>query len=227
MKVTNQIDQKQSLKEITQNIRDIPVPISHLEIVEFLARKYGTLKTALDIECDTKMVQFACQQSRVLAIIADDSNFLIFAGNWRYFSLRDLDHKTLMTKEYNRKALRENLELNDQELVLLSTLNGNDVISFDRDTFYFHKSLIEDRFSASERFPAITKYIKENQLFSSDNLYVDIAKRIFLWKFKTDVEGYTRKVRDSFDFYNIVSLLHKFFNCLFNREILQIIFFFL
>jgi len=159
-KVSSLINQECPLEEIIQNVKNISVPISHLEIVEYLAKRHETLKTAIDKECDTEMAQFACQNSRVLAILADDSDFLIFFGHWRYFSLRDLNQKTFETKEYNRKALRDNLGLNDQELVLLSTLNGNDVISFDRDTFYFHKSLIEERRCASKRFIFINHSLK-------------------------------------------------------------------
>lgn len=210
-KVSSLINQERPLEEIIKDVKNISVPISHLEIVEYLAKKHGTLKTAIDKECDTEMAQFACQNSRVLAILADDSDFLIFPGHWRYFSLRDLNQKTFETKEYNRKALRDNLDLNDKELVLLSTLNGNDVISFDRDTFYFHKSLIEERHSALKRFPAIAKYIKEEHLFDSKNLFTEVAKRIFIRKYKMDVKGCTRKVHDSFDFYDIVSMLSILF----------------
>jgi len=177
-KVSSLINQERPLEEIIKDVKNISVPISHLEIIKYLAEKHGTLKTAIDKECDTEMAQFACQNSRVLAILADDSDFLIFPGHWRYFSLRDLNQKTFETKEYNRKALRDNLGLNDQELVLFSTLNGCDVIYFDRDTFYFHTSLIEELRSASKRFPAIAKYIKEEHLFESNNLFTDVAKRL-------------------------------------------------
>ena len=209
-KVLEIINQERLLDEISHihHVKNINIPISHLEIVEYLAKKYGTLKTAIDKECDTEMAQYACQEPRVLAILADDSDFLIFPGNWRYFSLCDLNQKTFETKEYDRVALRENLGLTDQELVLLSTLNGNDVISFDKDSFYFHKRLVEDRYTASKRFPAIAKYIKDNHLLDSNN--ADIANRLFDWKFKTDVKGCIRKVRDSFKFYD-VSMLSTLF----------------
>ncbi|KAL7050609.1 hypothetical protein ACKWTF_004145 [Chironomus riparius] len=199
------INQERPLEEIIERVKNIEVPISHFEIVESLAKKYGTLKTAVDKECDTEMAQYACQDPLVLAILADDSDFLIFPGNWRYFSLRDLDQKTFETKEYNRVALRENLGLNDQELVLLSTLNGNDVISFDKDSFYFHKKLVKERYSCLQRFPAIAQYIKDNNLLDKKNLLADVANRLFDWKFKLDANGCIGKVRDSFKFYDVAS----------------------
>jgi len=190
------------LDHFSKHDADLPTTISHLEIVEELARKYGTLKTAMDRECDAEMAQFACRNSRVLAILSDDTDFLIFSGNWKYFSLHELDHETLKTKEYSRTALRDYLNLNDQELVLLSTLNGNDVISFD-DISDFHKSLrIKNRFDPSARFQALAKYIRNKQLSTSENLETTVARTIFKKFTPKDVE----KVRDSLAFYDIVRI---------------------
>jgi hypothetical protein len=100
--------------------------------------------------------------------------------------------------EYNRFALRDYLQLNDKELILLSTLNGNDVIRFD-DTFKFHKSLIQQRNNAALRFSAMTDFIKDSRILQSRNLYTDIARLIY----GSNSQSYAQKIRESFELYNI------------------------
>lgn len=212
IRIIDQINQNYSLDDIINAENDLPSLTSHLYMAEVLADKYGTLKISLNRECDAEMAKYACENPRVVAILADDSDFLIYPGNWRYFSLRELNQESLSTMEYNRFALREHLQLNDNELVLLSTLNGNDVIRFD-DTFRFHKSLIQQRNNAALRFTAMTDFIKDNtQILQSRYLYRDVARLIY----GNNSESYVQRVRESFEFYNIVStskfLDLKFFN---------------
>ncbi|XP_070506622.1 uncharacterized protein [Chironomus tepperi] len=203
--ITKKIDKKIPLKRIIAGESELMSPTSHLKIIEILAQKYGMLKTAMNRECGAEMSQFASQNQRVLGILADDSDFLVYPGNWKYFSLRDLNQTTLITKEYNRKALREFLSLNDQELVLLSTLNGNDVISFEKDTFCFHKSLIQQRNNPKIRFPAIANYIRSHRLFGNDNVAVEVAYAIYRHRseYTSNKNKFVKKVQDSIDFYDI------------------------
>jgi len=191
------------VEEIIENIKDLPTEISHLEIAKDIAKKYE-LKTAMDRECDAEMAKFACENPRVLAILAEDSDFLIYPESWescwKYFSLEALDHETLKTKEYSRAALRKSLNLDDQELVLLSTLNGNDVIPFN-DISDFHKSLkFGNRFDPALRFPAIAKYIKKHRLVKSRNMNALIANAIF----KNNSDSSIKNVKDSIELYDIV-----------------------
>lgn len=99
--------------------------------IEICARRHGTLTSTFTVECDTEMAEYASKTPAVLAIMADDSDFLIYSGNWRYFSLRHLDCDSLMTKEYSRIELRNYLKLSDTQMVVLSTLGGNDVMQYE------------------------------------------------------------------------------------------------
>ncbi|CAH1719259.1 unnamed protein product [Chironomus riparius] len=198
VRIIDLINQNCPLDDIINIERDMPSVTSHLYMVEKLTSKYGTLKISINRECDAEMTQFACRNPRVLAILADDSDFLIYPGNWRYFSLRELNQESLQTMEYNRFSLRDYLQLNDHELILLSTLNGNDVIRFD-DTFRFHKSLIQQRNNAALRFSAITDFIKNSRILQSRNLYPEIARLIY----GNNSQSFVQKIRESFEFYNI------------------------
>ena len=200
VQIIDQIYQNRSLDDIISFEKDLPSITSHLIITEVLAIKYGTLKLSLNRECDAEMAKYACENPRVLAILGDDSDFLIYPGNWLYFSLREMNQDTLQTMKYNRFALRDHLQLNDTELILLSTLNGNDVIKFD-DTYRFHKSLIQQRNNPTLRFSAIAQFIKDSKILQSRNFYREIAQLIY----RSNSQIYVGRVRDSFEFYNVVS----------------------
>jgi len=96
--ILEKIDQKWTVDEIIENVQNLPKVKSHSKIAKVLAKRYGNIKTAMDRECDAEMAKFACENPRVLAILADDSDFLIYPGNWKYFSLRDLDKIHLILK---------------------------------------------------------------------------------------------------------------------------------
>lgn len=200
IKIIDQINRNCSLDSIINAEKNLPSVTSHLLMAEVLADKYGTFKISLNRECDAEMAKFAYENPRVMGILADDSDFLIYPGNWRYFSLRELNQETLSTMEYNRFALREHLQLNDNELVLLSTLNGNDVIRFD-DTFRFHKSLIQQPKNPALRFTAMADFIKKSKILQSRYLYKDVARLIY----DNNSQSYVQKIRESFEFYDIVS----------------------
>ena len=123
------------LQEIVQqdasNRRDMISQMAFHETLEKTARKHGTLTSTFNVECDTEMAEYASRTPAVLAIVADDTDFLIYSGNWRYFSIRNLDLDTLSTKEYSRLELRKFLNLSDRQMIVLSTISGNDVMKFD------------------------------------------------------------------------------------------------
>lgn len=189
------INRKCPLKEIISNDEELISPNSHLKVVTKVAGIYGTLVYAMDKERDTEIAKFAFENSNVLGILGDNSDFLIYPGKSK-------------TKKYNRTALRQTLKLNDKELVILSTLNGNDVISY-YDTFRFHKSLfINQRNDPALRFPAIAQYIKDRHLLMSSNIHSLLAYSIY----RSNNDYYVEKVKESFEFYDIVYILNRFKN---------------
>ncbi|KAG5684497.1 hypothetical protein PVAND_013727 [Polypedilum vanderplanki] len=199
LRILEDVYQQYPLKLIPSRHRDIPPIFTHLSIIEFLSKKYGTLILTITKECDAEIARYACLNPRVIAVLADDSDFLIFTGNWKYLSIKQLDHNTLITKEYNRRALREHLQLNDTQLVILSSLNGNDVIQYE-DTLIFHKSLIgNEKFkNCSVRFPALAKFINHCLPENFDELLPALAKTIF----QNTNAVYLKKIEESLNFYN-------------------------
>lgn len=113
-----------SLREILDSLKynQISKVTTQTEMMEQVARRYGELIVTFTRECDSEIARYSYKNEKVLAILADDSDFLIYPGHWRYFSLYNLDPNTLNTYEYRRNALRSFLKLSDNELIMLSTL---------------------------------------------------------------------------------------------------------
>ena len=161
------------------NCYKIPNISTFIPILEEKAKKYGTLHKTYTVECDLEIAAFASNNPAVLAVIAHDSDFLIFPGDWRYFSINMLNVDTLITKEFNRTALRECLGLNDKQLVIFATLASNDVIKFE-EVKHFHNEISGTRTIAKYKFPAIAKIIKNQLNVGRKKIPLEIAN--LLWR---------------------------------------------
>uniref|UniRef100_A0A1Q3FBC9 Putative ppargamma constitutive coactivator 1 n=1 Tax=Culex tarsalis TaxID=7177 RepID=A0A1Q3FBC9_CULTA len=107
--------------------------------VKEAAKKHGQIITAIANECDKELVQYA-NSVNALAIISNDTDFLIYKGFWQYWSSKEMNFETLTTKAYNRVALIKHLGLGFKHMPLLATLGGNDVIHYD-EVKQFHGTL--------------------------------------------------------------------------------------
>jgi hypothetical protein len=224
--VMEQVYGKVPLREIAENSWDIPSITTCLPLIEAMARKYGELIVTVTKECDAELVRYANNDSSVLAVIADDSDFLIFPGSWRYFSLTQINMKTLETYEFDKIALRKCLELDDYQLKIFATLAGNDIMKYD-DVKDFHGKKCGHR--ATEKIPVLANYVK-TKLMLTDQLLIDtFANRVFRnsgqatkEKIKNSLAQYSTNF-DVPDFSVIDPLLHycreNFMN--FSFEILQ------
>lgn len=112
-------------------------------VVRASCEKFGRVYISENYECDREIANFMQKNSRAIGIFANDSDFLIFPGNWRYFSTRDIiaTFGVLKTKEYPRIGLRSKLKLDDFQLAFFATLCGCDIL----DNFklkHFHHQLL-------------------------------------------------------------------------------------
>jgi len=194
------------IKEILDNVRfELPNVTFLLDAIEDRASKYGKLVVAVTKECDTELARYASNNDNVLAILADDSDFLIFPGKWRYFSINNLDLTNLNTKEFNRKALREFLDLNDKQLIILSSIGGNDIVRYEQVRM-FHKHKFGTH-NAQHKFPAIAAYIKNELPMGFNELIRAIGYEVL-----RDTHNDTLyKIDCSLSQYNTVSLPQELF----------------
>ncbi|XP_062551474.1 uncharacterized protein LOC134216632 [Armigeres subalbatus] len=138
--------------------------------LEHLARIHGNLTVSLEKECDQELAAFACRVN-ALAIISNDSDFLIYEGDWRFWSSKDLYIDTLETMEYNRKALLKHLELSFAQMPLFATLCGNDIVKLEElKRFHFRlgqysRKIVNVANFVREQWPSPNLLEIENQVF--------------------------------------------------------------
>lgn len=199
----------QSLQDILASPKrnEISKVTTQTEMMEQVARNYGKLIVTFTRECDSEIARYAYKNEKVLAILADDSDFLIYPGHWRYFSLRNLDPKTLNTYEYSRNALRSLLNLSDRELIILSTLNGNDIIDYKkvRDNFHIRMDSFKSRFP-DFRFAKLAECVKSLSRLESERGQQAMFEKIH----KLIGYGGIELVEESFEMYNPVFDVEEF-----------------
>lgn len=96
--------------------------------------------------------------NNAVAVIADDTDFLIYEGNWKYWSARNLKFDEMTTMEYSRSALRVALGLAQKQLPIFATLSGNDIIHQEH-VQPFHKLL---RLTPRNRFHKLAQFVRSN-----------------------------------------------------------------
>lgn len=116
-----------------------------------------------NVECDTELARYATINNAV-AIIADDTDFLIYEGNWKYWSARNLKFNELSTMEYSRSALRATLGLAPKQLPTFATLAGNDIIRQEHIQ-PFHRRL---RLTPRNRFHKLAQFVRSNPVDIKD-----------------------------------------------------------
>lgn len=161
--------------------------------------KFGKLNYTVHLECDQELARFAYMNNRVLAIFSNDSDFLIFAGSFRYFSTKDLNFSTLKTKEFDRKALQNLLKLNSYQMSILATLAGNDIV-LHHDLQKFHEHF---GFRSKSRFPALAKYIRKN--FDSTKNHAQVLSFLAKEIYGNSNTLAMKRISDSIMSYNVHS----------------------
>ncbi|XP_014258778.1 constitutive coactivator of peroxisome proliferator-activated receptor gamma-like [Cimex lectularius] len=90
-------------------------------------------------ECDLEIARYA-KLNNCFAILAQDTDFVIYEGARHYWSGKHLNLRRMTTKEYSRQNLARCLQLSTQDLPLLASLIGNDIIS-EKLLLPFHRSM--------------------------------------------------------------------------------------
>lgn len=131
LKIFDDIESGLDLNTIARDVGDSNIgSVSISKTFEDICKRLGYFKTSIETECDLELAQYAVQNN-ALAILGQDSDFMIFEGDWQYWSTEFLDWKTLKTICYNRPALRHHLGLSQEQMCLFATLAGNDIVEFD------------------------------------------------------------------------------------------------
>ncbi|KAL9704614.1 hypothetical protein quinque_008132 [Culex quinquefasciatus] len=105
--------------------------------VKLLAKRYGQFRVPTEGDCKKEMVAYA-QSVGALAIISNNSDFMIFEGSWRFWCSKRIDFEKLTAEEFDRSAVRQHLGLQTiQQMAILSTLASGNVFLRSEETFSF------------------------------------------------------------------------------------------
>uniref|UniRef100_A0A1B6DDU3 XPG-I domain-containing protein n=1 Tax=Clastoptera arizonana TaxID=38151 RepID=A0A1B6DDU3_9HEMI len=132
-------------------------------------------------ECDEEINAFAVQHN-CFAVLSQDSDYMIYEGNYLYLSMKSLNLEKMTIAFYSRKELARNLGISLQDLPLFATLAGNDIISVDK-LRVFHQNLVKRMCGSRAKtffhilFPCIANYIKTFPRNSS--FLINLANDVF------------------------------------------------
>lgn len=188
---------------------DIPTITSGLESIELLAKQYGKRIVTVTKECDAELARYACNNKSVIAVLADDTDFLIFPGKWKYLSIGELNLKNLRTKEFSRTALRQYLGLNDKQLIVFSTIGGNDIVKYDwvQHCHGYKVGNHSRRGDVNAKFVAIANMIKnEVDISNFHRMIYNLADFLL----NDTAQESLDLIYESFAQYNIVSTSKRF-----------------
>lgn len=81
-------------------------------------------------ECDEEIARYALRK-RCFAILAQDSDYVIYNSSAYYLSIKHFDLEKMTTLCYNRYNLSSDLRIHVDKLPLLASLVGNDIVLYE------------------------------------------------------------------------------------------------
>ncbi|XP_055323806.1 uncharacterized protein LOC129578759 [Sitodiplosis mosellana] len=146
--------------------------------IEMIARKYGEFFYSVKKECDLEIAQFA-KNNQVLAVISNNTDFLLFDGSWRLWSSEDIritPSNQIKTIEYDRNVANI-CELFQYQLPLFATLLGNDfTLKYYEELQDFHTSLGPIAYKVH----CVARYVRKVSNIELSNKDIEeIAQKVF------------------------------------------------
>lgn len=78
-------------------------------------------------ECDEEIAEYA-RNRQCFAILGQDTDYIIYEGAQYYLSILKLNLLTMTTLNYNRWGLARHLAIHPDQLPVLASLIGNDIV---------------------------------------------------------------------------------------------------
>lgn len=176
---------------LKKHSNDIPINSTVVPSLINLAMEFGELKKAYFDECDKEIADYAVKNN-VLAVISDDTDFLIFDGDYEFWACRDLDLQNLTTMEYRKPVIRRSLSLSAKQMPLFATIYGNGFLNYVK-VYQFHRKNVS----------SVVKYVKQFPTRLVEQDFERMARNIYGPKWSSDIP---ELIRNSLNSYNISEL---------------------
>lgn len=122
-----------------------------------ISAEYGTVYTHLFESYQSIIEYTSVSSNNVLAMIQNDTDFLLSDDNYQYWSLADLDIRKLETKKYCRKNLYQRLRLTTKESQLLAGISR---LKDEAHRLFFGQMQIPREENANIFFLKIAHYVR-------------------------------------------------------------------
>lgn len=157
---------------------DIRAPITMEYNMQKLAQEVGELRINY-VRHNQEIAKYIKQHNgNVLAVITNDNDFMVFDGDFQFWQANDVNMKDLIACRMNREILRAHLDLNSEQLQLLSALSGSSYLPVPVMKEFYKK--IWQETVEGNRIPQIAKYIREEVSMlttaKKDCVHFDLAK---------------------------------------------------
>lgn len=96
---------------------------SLLKLIE--DKQYGKIVISTHVDCDAAIAKYAAETD-ALAVVANDSDFLIYEGNFHWWDADSVRMNRMQAKCFDRKKLLKILNLTHEQMKYFATICGND-----------------------------------------------------------------------------------------------------
>lgn len=160
-----------------------------------VARQSGKIFKMHDI---SKAVATYANANNAFAVLGNNSDYLIFEGNWRYWNASKLNMHDMTVLEMNKEYLRKHLRLSCAQMPLLATILGNHIIE-SKAVEKFHSVLV-----MKPLVPVLANIISKstNEIPDEEDITTMITL-VFEFRFDKNI------IQKSLDYYCVVSFLYK------------------
>lgn len=171
-KIYSELSVSEIIASSTDELRKLKTTMNSIVLV---AQQNGRFYYATQKECDAECAKYA-SDNKAIAILAYDSDFLIYTGDWKYWSIDNLNIETLVTRELDRNVLREQFQFTSRQLALWATLMGNDStkIHFRKYLWPFYRNLGLKEYN----FINVGRYVKRFHDVTVDDIKL-ITQNVF------------------------------------------------
>lgn len=169
------------------------------------AKKHGELYFAIKHDCDAELAKYA-RDNKALAMIGNDSDFLIFEGDWEYWSASDMNIDNYTTLAYNRRVLIDNLRLTYKQMPVFATLMSNDHTKFMNDQLRDFHSSLGKMFQKWQNMAVYVRNLNKSSFDLNEDDIAKISKRVFgAWDSMEAREMITNGIQS----YNLDFVVHR------------------
>lgn len=191
--ILNDISANRSDVYLRNTHTNMPLISTVISALINVAKEFGDLKKTYYVECDMAIADYA-GKNNALAVIGDDTDFIIFEGNWKFWSASDMDMQNITTMEYNKIGLREHINLSDKQMPLFAAMYGGNYLNI-KNPRYFNFAI---------------KYIKQFRKVLQNSDIKRIANYIYKhnmkFRVRCDFQEMEKTLKNSINSYNIINM---------------------